>query len=317
MTKQGSDLERVINLIQKSIEPDAIVEHNVFLPVIGSKSGRSRQCDTVITSGPKHRKTITIVEVQDRSSQVDINTFIGWLGKLDEIGEQHLICVSRLEYPESIKEKTLMLGNKVKLITLKNTAPNEIPESFFKSNIKYIKFQITKLNSPKLGFSIDEAKSLGIYDSINLFLKRSFKSDERIFSLDKITLISLHNLCQDSNENPEKNGIGNNILEFSRTEGQPLYFFIDDRFTRIGLKIEFSWKNEVQEFPFSILSYEQQGDGSLAWIYEAKFDTQNGPVSVKIPFVKKEDLYLIPGMVTHISQDHSFIIQIKKDSEET
>ena len=310
MTKRGTDLERVINLIQKAIEPDAIVEHDIFLPVTGSASGRTRQCDTVITSGPKHRKTITIVEVQDRSSKVNINTF---KGKLDEVGAQHLICVSRLDFPKSIKEKAHSLGNKVKLITLKNANPNEIPRSFFKSSIKYSYFHFGKLSSPKLDILPEEATSQDFYDSIYSFLKKNFKSNDKIFSLDKRNLMSLNNLCQNTCENLDVNGTGNNILEFSRNEGQPLFLFYEGHYIRIGLKIEFTWINDVQLIPFSILSYEQQGDGSLAWMFEGKLDTINGPVSVKIPFIKEDDHFKIPGVITN---HQNYSIQITKDPEQ-
>ena len=316
MTQKGTELERVINLIQESIEPDAIVEHNVFLPVLGSSSGRTRQCDTVITSGPKHRKTLTIVEVQDRSTQVDINTFNGWLVKLDEIGAQHLICVSRLEYPVSIKEKTVKLGNKVKLITLKNAEPSEIPQSFFKSSIKYSYFHFVKVSSPKLNFSSEEVISLGINDSISSLSEKKFQSNDRIFSLDKCTLKSLNDLCQNSCNNLNVNGTGNNTLEFSRQEDPPLYLYIEDCFIRVGLKMEFTWKNEVHVYPLLILSYEQQGDGSLAWMFEGKFVTQKGPVSVKIPFIKEGKSYKIPGVVTDLPSNHIYNIQLIKDSEE-
>ncbi|MBL6932308.1 MAG: hypothetical protein ISR45_05120, partial [Rhodospirillales bacterium] len=95
MKNDGKDLEHLVHAIEQSIAPDSVVEHDVNLPVISSGSGRTRQCDVVIRSGQKPRETITIVEVQDRGSKPDINTFGGWLQKLEEVGGQHLICVSR------------------------------------------------------------------------------------------------------------------------------------------------------------------------------------------------------------------------------
>jgi hypothetical protein len=145
MKTDGKELEQLIHLISKSIEPGASIEHNVFLPVLNSPSNRKRQCDVVIRSGPKHRKTLTIIEIQDRTSKVDINTFNGWLSKLEEVGAQHLICVSRLEFPESIKEKALLSGHKVKLITLKEISEDKIPFGLLKFVFNYFDFRVTKL----------------------------------------------------------------------------------------------------------------------------------------------------------------------------
>ncbi|MCS6205535.1 hypothetical protein [Shewanella baltica] len=41
--KKGKDLELVIAAIEKGLSPDAVVEHDIFLPVLTSKSGCSGQ----------------------------------------------------------------------------------------------------------------------------------------------------------------------------------------------------------------------------------------------------------------------------------
>jgi hypothetical protein len=112
--------EKIIALLEGIITPDAEVEHNVYLPVIGSQSGRKRQCDIVIKYGLEPRQSIAIVEVQKRKKLPDINTFQGWLRKMTEVGAQHLICVSALGYPKSIIEDVATkVGPTVTLTTLK------------------------------------------------------------------------------------------------------------------------------------------------------------------------------------------------------
>jgi hypothetical protein len=316
MKNNGKELELLVNLIQKHIEPDAVVEHNIHLPVIGSASGRKRQCDIVITSGPKHRKTTTIIEAQDRTKQVDINTFNGWLVKLDEIGAQHLICVSRLEYPESIKEKAISLGNKVKLINLKDANPTEIPLSLLKSNFKYYNYQPIEVIAPKIAFTKAEAISLGIFESINTFIESNrMDANLMIFSFDKKELKSIYTICRDSCENLSVNGTGLEVLEFDKANDPPLFFHIDGLYTRIGMRIEFKWKNEVIEYPVSIMSYEQQSDGSLAWIMEGKCDTPEGHISFKVPLIKKDNYHEIPGMIINMPLNNELIMQIVKDDE--
>ncbi|MBF4377219.1 hypothetical protein, partial [Vibrio anguillarum] len=74
MAKAGDDLEKIVELIERSISPSSVINQNVMLPVLNSQTGRTRQCDVVIESGPEFRRNVTIVEVQDRKSQVSIAT---------------------------------------------------------------------------------------------------------------------------------------------------------------------------------------------------------------------------------------------------
>lgn len=97
MAKLGDDLEKIVELIERSISPSSVIRQNVMLPVLNSQTGRTRQCDVVIESGPEFRRNGTIVEVQDRKSQVNIATFNDWLQKLDDVGANGLICISRNE----------------------------------------------------------------------------------------------------------------------------------------------------------------------------------------------------------------------------
>lgn len=113
MMNDGSFLERLVQLIEQSIAPDAHIQRNVKLPNLGSKSGATTECDIVIRNGPPFRETVTIVEVKDRERPVDINMFRGWQQKLEDVGAQHLYCVSRKPFPESIKEKAALSGNTI------------------------------------------------------------------------------------------------------------------------------------------------------------------------------------------------------------
>ena len=94
-------VEYVVKLIEQAISPDARVEHDVWLPDLTEASNK-RQCDIVIWTGSLPRETITIVEVQDRNKPFDINTFDGLCKKMRKVGAQHLICVSKQDFPSSI-----------------------------------------------------------------------------------------------------------------------------------------------------------------------------------------------------------------------
>ena len=111
-------VEDVAGLLEKALTPYAEVKRNVRLPVIGKT--RKRQCDIVITYGLPPRRTISIVEVQKRDRKPDITTFHGWCRKMQEVGAQHLICVSMRGYPQSIIDDVATIyGPTVRLLNLK------------------------------------------------------------------------------------------------------------------------------------------------------------------------------------------------------
>ena len=111
--------EKVVTIIERHLGQGAKVRRNVHLPVLESKIGRTRQCDIVIEEGTEPRQTISIVEVQKRGKKPEINEFGGWVKKMREVGAQHLICVSELGFPRSIKEEADLIGPTVRLLTLK------------------------------------------------------------------------------------------------------------------------------------------------------------------------------------------------------
>ncbi len=123
--------EYLVQLIEKSIDPDSTVEHNAFLPDLTSTNGTTRQCDIIIRKGTPPRETITLVEVQDRIEKVELNQFQGWVSKMKDVGAQHLICVSRAGFPDSIKEKAKQSGNTIRLVTITKTDANKIPINLF------------------------------------------------------------------------------------------------------------------------------------------------------------------------------------------
>jgi len=125
-------VEEVAALLEKSLAPLAKVEHNVWLPVVGKS--RRRQCDVVITYSEHPRQTVAIVEVQKRERKPEINTFHGWYRKMQEVGAQHLICVSVQGYPKSIiDEVATRIGPTVRLLTLTQLRESKVPGLVFVS----------------------------------------------------------------------------------------------------------------------------------------------------------------------------------------
>jgi hypothetical protein len=136
-------LEKVVTILERTLADEAVVKRNVNLPILTSKEGRTAQCDAVIYQGNEPRQTISIVEVQKRKGKPKINDFRGWVGKLRDIGGQHLICVSQSGFPKSIEEAADIIGPTVRLLTLKELERNEwpIPLAFLDTRMFVIKHE--------------------------------------------------------------------------------------------------------------------------------------------------------------------------------
>ena len=287
MSKPGEDLEKIVEIIERSISPSSKIEQNVFLPVLTSQHGHTAQCDIVIRSGTPPRETLTIVEVQDRNSKVDINTFRGWLNKIDDVGAQHLICVSRKEFPESIKEKVNQSGTKVFLVTLKDLSPEDIPLELIRFIFKYTHIDIKSISNVRPYVAQGQIKQYNLEPI-------SHDYNDKVWSLDKENLISLVDVCK-SKVFPQKASVsssgyleGSGNLSFNLSSNEQLFYFHKGDFIHIGIECNFEWEFEHAEVPMSIASYEQDKHGSLAWVFEVTHETKNGCVSVKLPIVKSK-----------------------------
>jgi hypothetical protein len=295
MYNDGKYLEKLVHVIEQSIAPDSIVEHNVSLPIIGSKIGAAAQCDIVIRTGKKPRETITIIEVQDRNKPVDINDFRGWQQKLTDVGAQHLYCVSTKEFPGSIKEKAALSGNTIKLITLKELHENEIPITLFNFIFQYHDPDILHIKRNKTSFDQAEIQNLGIeMTQVERELK-TLKTNDLKFSTNKKDLMALSTLCI-QNIKTNKDVISETSeLELGYDKKAPLFFFINGGFISICIGITYTWSYKIISVPVSVLSYEQNEFGALAWVLESFYQSSRGPIWFKIPVVKKEDSYSISG----------------------
>lgn len=134
-------VQRIVALLEKSLTPDAEVQHDVMRPDV--TTGHRRQCDVVIKYGDPPRQMTAIVEVQDRSSKVTIGMLGEWWHKMQAVGAQRLICVSALDYPQSIKDEvTQKLGPSVVLVTLRELEQENWP---FQLGTGHLSFSVPKV----------------------------------------------------------------------------------------------------------------------------------------------------------------------------
>lgn len=315
MPNDGKYLEKVIQLIEKSISPNDSVEHDIEMPILSSREGYTTQCDIVIRKGKVPRQTITIVEVQDRNSKVKPNDFRGWEQKLSDVGAQHLIAVSRQDFPSSIKEKAALSGNKVFLMNIKNVMPESIPD-FVGFKFYDLKFNITKMHSINPVFSRSTAKSLGI-EKDDIYKKDQTNNQEKIWSLDGKSTLSFNEICYMHHKCSLGSHQGRNTIEYNLHKNEIFYMFINNTFLPISIKCDYDWTCSINEFPVSILSYEQVEEGTLAWLAEINYNGVNGKTVIKVPIIKVDNGYLVNMMSIDSQEDSTITLSVMRKSDST
>ncbi|MGI2134029.1 hypothetical protein ACRN93_22280 [Shewanella baltica] len=295
MAKLGDDLEKIVELIERSISPSSVISQNVMLPVLNSQTGRTRQCDVVIESGPEFRRNVTIVEVQDRKSQVNIATFNDWLQKLDDVGANGLICISRNEFPESVKEVARFEGNRVLLVNLKEETPESLPLNFLSFYVSYENVCIT---------GIDVLSCCVEKGSIDLKLvdRQLIHSNEKIWSRDKIYNMSfvelISPLIKELHEGSK--GVVKDVATFTFENDRRLvlYCYINGEYVRVGLNVTARYTYDIHLLSMAVSSYEQIEHGTLAWVFEIDHETSNGKIKTKVPVIKHgNNAYKMLGII--------------------
>jgi hypothetical protein len=279
-------IEEVVSILEKAISPDSQVEHNVLLPDL-TESSKKRQCDVVIRSGRPPRETITIVEVQDRNSKFDITFFDGLCTKMRKVGAQHLVCVSRKEFPESIIREAKKQGPTVRLVTLKELH-DSFPVNFIENCIYVSERNILEIIDVKIGVekgclppSRDETSSI----DESLFV---YSSEQNILSMK-----DLINLYIDSQERLNKRLYEGTIsLNIQLPENKMKLWHIknDIKTEIINLSLNVSVDIKRTKAPVGFLSYKQlDTDGPLAWLMEARYTYKKQEIEIQATLVPFEN----------------------------
>lgn len=253
--------EKLVQLIEKSLSPESSVEHNVKLPDLTSNSKVKRQCDIVIKTGHSPRETITIVEVQSRTSKFNITFFQGLIQKMRDVGAQHLICVSTQGFTKSIKEKARELGGSVRLVKLTKSDTTSLPVfsnfSFVNSQPVYDFVSNFRFDSKKKGTNKTEV---------------SFTAADKVFYLSSIPELPLSaadlvNIYFQVNI-PQTDGIYYVKLP-SQNDSLTLQY-LDKKIELESFECEIKVKNNQHEISLEhVYSYEQEEAGPIAWLLEA------------------------------------------------
>jgi hypothetical protein len=312
--KNGSFIEQLVEVIERSISPESTVERNVFLPILGSANGSKAQCDIIIRTGKFPRETITIVEVQDRDRPVEINEFRGWTEKMRSVGAQHLYCVSKKPFPKSIRELAILSGNTVKLILLRQLDENQIPINFFKTTFMYVDWDVRDVKKLEVVFpSLISPEKMQFLERVRNDLS-NLKTNDLKFSIGKVCLKALSTICSQLFPPGEVVCPRTDILSLGYDERQPLFYLFQDEFIPIKLRIQYTWFCRKVEIPVSILSYEQNNYGALAWVIESYYNSSRGPIWIKMPVTKNDDFYSLPGIMLTIPDNIEFSFMLERES---
>jgi len=262
------EMEEVVKLLERAISPEDSVERDVNLPSLSSRSGAMRQCDIVIKHGRPPRQTISIVEVQKRNRKVDINTFGGWCEKLREVGAQHLICVSQVGFPQSIREKAKQTGPSVRLLTLKEMESNdEWPINFLSNTVKNPRRKLVKIENAYINYENDtDTDKQEFYFNLN----------DKVFALNGIRL-SVFEVFLGYMDYLEGTGTifesGTHDIEIKLPiSGMNISCEIDGLMKNVIL-LTATYTMDVlnRNIPLQRLKYEQiEYAGALAWLLKAK-----------------------------------------------
>lgn len=290
MKNKGEYFEEIVELLERSIDPSARVEHDVQLPILNSRNGATRQCDIVIRTGIKPRETITIIEVQNRTKKPSPNDIGGWIDKLNEVGAQHLICVSKKGFSKNVKDRASLSNGKIRLVQLSEVPKEKIPLDFLKMHACYQEFNLKKVLSGVFSLSSIDLDVYGI-DEEKIDLK-AIKFNSPVFSYDKENKLTLIDLCSKviPQINKLEKGIKKLIIKGSKN---PLYFYYQNVFIGLELELEFEWFVTFTEIPIELLSYDQDEDGTLAWLAKGILNTSNGELSFEVPVTKFENGYTV------------------------
>jgi hypothetical protein len=298
--------EKLVAAIERALAPDAIVEHNVHLPVLGQD--RTRQCDVVLRIGKKPREQLFIIEVQQRGSKPDINTFGGWLRKMDEVGANGMICVSEAGFPDSIlKDVAQRVGPKVRLITLDpnneffDGQPCYLVPELVRSTYKIRNIEITDIEffDPAIRELFAQRNVLLSYERGKAFSHDGQNSSRFSTSAVAQQVVQTRDPFR---EVPDlKNGT---IVQVNYAcaimDKAPLWLHADQgvfRLRAMTLRASVQRIDESEPMVYSKWSYAQEfHDGALAWIASSSFEIDEAMVKITLIFTCDEKGFLCPSL---------------------
>jgi len=262
--------EKTVTILERHFGQNAKVERDINLPVLTSPTKRTRQCDVVITEGSIPRQTISIVEVQNRTSKPSINDFEGGVVKMQQVGAQHLICVSEKGFPASIKERAKELGPTIRLLTLKQLEQRDtpFPLSIFSNDLQIVRYD--KL--VELQIEYEHLVKMNSKDKKELPSphEKIFKANEHLLSVTDIMDSHFFKTPKNLEELPKDETIPL-IVNFTELGDNFEYKTYDGDWIKVkSMKVNFRLFIKHKKCEWELESYEQDGYGQVGWVSKIK-----------------------------------------------
>lgn len=262
--------EKTVTILERHFGKNAKVERDINLPVLTSQTKRTRQCDVVITEGSIPRQTISIIEVQNRTSKPTINDFEGWVVKMQQVGAQHLICVSEKGFPSSIKERAKELGPTIRLLTLKQLeqCDTSFPLSIFSNDLQVIRYE------ELVGLEIEYIHLIRMNPDDKKELpsphEKVFKINDHLLSVTDIMDSHFFKTPKNLEKLPSNKTIPL-IVEFTKLGNNFEHKTYDGNWIKVKrLKVNFRLFIKHENCKWELESYEQDGYGQVGWISKVK-----------------------------------------------
>lgn len=190
---------------------------------------------------------------------------------------------------------------------------DQIPINFFKTTFIYHDVDVPHIRKksflfPSLEGESNKRKLVSVTQEL-----AQLKTNDLKFSFHLPTLTALSTICINhvSHQKDVVSQTDTLALGFDR----PLFFLLANReFVPIKLDVEFTWNSKRVEIPVTLLSYDQDDHGALAWVLESFYQSSRGPIWIKIPVTKSGDEYSISGMFLTIPENVEFSFRLEKNS---
>jgi hypothetical protein len=198
-----------------------------------------------------------------------------------KVGAQHLICVSRKEFPKSITEEAKKYGPTVRLVLLEDIEKGNWPIFVVDHSIRVLQRVTGDVTSVHLEIKAGQPFLYGpVKNNIN----------DRVFRLDNspntLSLNDLISLYLDKHENQLKHNVAQIIKMHFPDSGQHLSLIqkaIKLDITSLDFEVEVEIKEKT--FPMKCLGYRQTNIGTLAWIMDATLQINGVEHDIQITLV--------------------------------
>lgn len=281
--------EEIVALLEKAISPNAIVKHNIELPDLFDPTVK-RQFDTVIYSDNSNRATLTVVEVQDRGNPMSVNIFEGFIPKMESVGAQRLICVTKSGYQQGVLKTAKKYGPRVILLTLSEIESSDFPINFIGDVVVFANYKIVAMDELQINIHKGDIDST-IRKRIDEHIPINFESNDKVFSY-REELVCINDIIDEYRKSLQIDlPTGQSTISIDTKKLQEkLYIIQSDKIIQCRLKFNATYEKTEKLIPLKYSEYKQiELDGVDAWMIDGTGVFKENEESIKVAFIPIKD----------------------------